>query len=71
LAKGIEEDPDIGTDSADTEVRVWMQTQMSKPSSHVGAEVSIEGFLNGLSIVLCHGSRGMDETVVVILCLEE
>ena len=59
MAECVEEDPDIGTDSADTEVGVWMQAQVSKPPSHVGAEVGIEGFFDGLSIVLGHRSRGM------------
>lgn len=63
MAECVEEDPNIGTDSADTKVGVWMQAQVSKPPSHVGAEVGIEGVLEGLSIVLSHRSRGMNEMV--------
>jgi len=37
-----------------------MQAQVSKPPSHVGAEVGIEGCLDGWSIVLSHRSTGMN-----------
>jgi hypothetical protein len=63
LTEGVQKDPDVGTDSTNTEVGVWMQTQVTKSPSHVGAEVSIEGFLEGLSIFLGHRSRGMNKVL--------